>query len=65
MSLVDDPYFGLVPEETLRHQPRDVTPVCQRVARCDVCTLVFIGVAAFVHHVADNRCRPVDRTRVS
>lgn len=62
MSLVDDPYFGLVPEENLRHQPRGTTPTCQRVTRCTVCCDVYVGVVAFVHHVADRRCKPTDRT---
>ena len=65
MSLVDDPYFGLVPEEELRQQPRDLVPACQRIARCEVCDDVYVGVVAFVHHVSDRRCRPVDRTKAA
>lgn len=62
-TLVDDPYFGRVSIEVLNHRPRLVTPLCQRIIRCDECDDVYVGVAAFVHHVADRRCQPVNRTQ--
>lgn len=65
MTLVDDPYFGHVTEDQLRHRPREVNAACQRVARCEVCDVVIVGVVAFVDHVASGRCHPIDRTRTS